>query len=269
MWVLPTAHMIQGATLDAAFVDAQGADSRVSLVMQVAAYVCLSRVKELLKICVLQPFSTLLFTRGPPTGPHRLIRKLEGSITEQASDEWWNENSNEQSEEMKKTGDPMKVEHLCTSCYLQGRTLHMRPAKDFGITKPEEFFAKFISQGCWSRCLRCQQDKGVQIVTPQTMTTSSDSQKNQKLCLRCHEKGLQTIWRSPLTCDTHGCGKCKNVFSKGHWPATKLDDHKRRNRDLVCNVCAQKGFSPGKYEDHTCSVCEKIRTWQIRQKGIG
>ena len=130
--------MIQGATLEAAFVDAQGADSKVSLVTQIAAYVCLSRVKELSKICVLQPFSTLLFTRGPPTGPHRLIRKLEGSITtEQASDEWWNENSNEQNEEMKKTADPMKVEHLCTSCYLQGRTPYMRPAKDFGITKPE------------------------------------------------------------------------------------------------------------------------------------
>ena len=53
-WILPdfgsTAHMIQGATLDAAFVDPQHIASKVSLTLQVAVYVCLSRVKELLRL---------------------------------------------------------------------------------------------------------------------------------------------------------------------------------------------------------------------------
>ena len=60
-WIVPdfgsTAHMIQGASLDATFVDAQEASSNVSTTLQIAAYVCLSRVKELRGISVLQPFS--------------------------------------------------------------------------------------------------------------------------------------------------------------------------------------------------------------------
>ena len=89
--------MIQGATLDAAFVDPQDAGSKVCQTMQTAAYVCLSRVKTLLKICILQPFSPLLFTRGPPDGPHRLLRKLAKHITtKQASDEWWGQQSHEE-----------------------------------------------------------------------------------------------------------------------------------------------------------------------------
>ena len=62
---------------------------KVSLTLQVAVYVCLSRVKELLSLCVLQPFSPLLFKRGPPPGPHRLMRKLEGTLTaDDAMEEW-------------------------------------------------------------------------------------------------------------------------------------------------------------------------------------
>ena len=47
-WILPdfgsTAHMIQGATLDAAFADLQNVGCKVSTVAQIAAYVCLPRV---------------------------------------------------------------------------------------------------------------------------------------------------------------------------------------------------------------------------------
>ena len=92
-WILPdfasTAHMIQGATLDAAFVDPQDVVSKVSLTLQIAVYVCLSRVKELSSLCVLQPFSPLLFKRGPPPGPHRLMRKLEGALTADAAMTEW------------------------------------------------------------------------------------------------------------------------------------------------------------------------------------
>ena len=51
-----TAHMIQGSTLDAAFADLLDAASKVSLPAQIAAIVCLSRVKLLRGIVVLQPF---------------------------------------------------------------------------------------------------------------------------------------------------------------------------------------------------------------------
>ena len=63
-----TAHMIQGATLEAAFVDLQHGSSKPSVTMQIAAYVCLSRVKRLEHLCVIQPFSPKLFTLGNPMG---------------------------------------------------------------------------------------------------------------------------------------------------------------------------------------------------------
>ena len=92
-WFLPdfgsTAHMIQGATLEAAFADLQEASCNVSSALQIAGYVCLSRIKELEKICILQPFSPLLFTRGPPAGPQRLIQKLQKEMTiEECFEEW-------------------------------------------------------------------------------------------------------------------------------------------------------------------------------------
>jgi hypothetical protein len=84
-----TAHMIQGATLDAVFSDAQEAGGNVSMAAQIAAYVGFTRIKELCKICVLQPFSPWLFARGPPSGPERLIRKLSGKISsDEALEEW-------------------------------------------------------------------------------------------------------------------------------------------------------------------------------------
>ena len=92
-WILPdfgsTAHMIQGATLEAAFADLQHSPSKASMTSQIAAYVCLSRVKRLLNICVMQPFSTFLFALGNPDGPERLVKRLSGQLTaDQAIYEW-------------------------------------------------------------------------------------------------------------------------------------------------------------------------------------
>ena len=165
-WILPdfgsTAHMIQGATLDAAFVDIQDVASKVGLTLQIAIYVCLSRVKELLSLCVLQPLSPLLFKRGPPPGPHRLIRKLDPNdplTTEGALDEWRQE-ADVVEDELKKKDDPMKAEFVCASCYLRGKKDFRYPAKEFGVTTPTEFYTKYVAQGCWTRCLNCQREAG-------------------------------------------------------------------------------------------------------------
>ena len=77
-WMLPdfgsTAHMIQGATLEAAFADLFAAYSKASMISQIAAYICLSRVKRLESMCVMQPFSPFLFNHGGSAGPERLFR---------------------------------------------------------------------------------------------------------------------------------------------------------------------------------------------------
>ena len=80
-----TAHMIQGATLETAFTDLLDATAKTSLSAMIAAYVCLSRVKELRNIVVMQPFCPSLLTRGPPSGPARLIPKLTGKSSSEAA----------------------------------------------------------------------------------------------------------------------------------------------------------------------------------------
>ena len=159
-WIIPdfcsTAHMIQGATLAAAFVDAQHSATNVSLMNQIAAYVCLSRVKKLATIFVLQAFSPLLFNRGPPEGPAKLLEKLENP--EKACDilqNWINEDAVKD----KDTGKPLSTKHLCTCCYLRGKADYMKHAEAFGVKSNTSFHSLIVRHGCWTRCLECQ--KGI------------------------------------------------------------------------------------------------------------
>ena len=93
------------------------------MALQIAAYVGFSKIRELCRICVLQQFPPFLFSRGPPKGPARLLRKLAGTITsEEALEEWVQEDSCMQSEEKASTCDPMKEKYRCASCYLSGAT---------------------------------------------------------------------------------------------------------------------------------------------------
>ena len=91
-----------------------------SLKLQVAAYVSLSRVRLMQRIHILQPFSPLLFNRGAPTGPDRLIRKLKGEMTaHQAMEEWLEFGEICEGEGEDAARDPLKSKHLCASCALQ------------------------------------------------------------------------------------------------------------------------------------------------------
>ena len=47
----------------------------------ISGYVVLARVKEAAAMCILQPFSLLLFARGPHKGPDMLLRKVSGQST--------------------------------------------------------------------------------------------------------------------------------------------------------------------------------------------
>ena len=147
-----TSHMIQGATLAAAFWGCQDAASIVSMASQISGYVILSRVKALLSIFILQAFSILLFCRGPPPGPDRLIRKLSGEITtEQAMEEWLQEEESDEGGAKNNNKDPMKMHYRCTSCYLQGKD-SMHPLAKFGVSNQRQFNHRFLRQGCWTRC---------------------------------------------------------------------------------------------------------------------
>ena len=124
---------------------------------------------------VAQPFSPALFTRGPPAGPDRLLRMLSGQISAvQAVDEWLRETDDAVASQTA-LSDPMKRQHRCTSCYLRGEKAYMLDVRSFGVASPSEFFSKYVAQGCWTRCLRCQMEAGIAMTTSD-MTPGTPSQ---------------------------------------------------------------------------------------------
>ena len=155
--------MIQSATLDAAFADFQDASCRVTRAAQRAAYVCLSRVKTMDSIQVLQPFSTMLFARGSPSGSDRLARKLSEDISSADALNEWMQDAEDSHDQETQEADPMKCTHRCTPCYLRGHVDYMHPAKSFGVASAAQFFCKYVSQGCWTRCLQCQKKAGIAV----------------------------------------------------------------------------------------------------------
>ena len=156
--------------------------------LMIAAYVCLSRVKRLRNICVIQPFSTFRFALGNPTGLERLVRMLAGQITaEQAI-----HNSRRVGAQQASNAMP------------EGRPL------ESGL----------------------QQASG---------------------CKRCIERN--DVWEQCLTPNGHGCSACKKVFDASAWNARMIRNHRDLNRDLVCPGCAERGYAPGKYDEHQCEEC--------------
>ena len=97
--------MIQSASLNAAFADFQDASSKVSRAAQRAAYVCLSRVKTMDGIQILQPFSPLLFARGSPIGSERLLRKLSKETSPSEALNEWMQGSEENDEAEEEDND--------------------------------------------------------------------------------------------------------------------------------------------------------------------
>ena len=72
-------------------------------------------------------------------------------------------------------------------------------------------------------------------------------------CKRCVER--DDIWKQSLTPNGHGCSACKNVFDASCWNAMRVKHHRHCDRDLVCPGCAERGYAPGKYDEHQCEEC--------------
>ena len=72
-------------------------------------------------------------------------------------------------------------------------------------------------------------------------------------CKRCVER--DDVWKQRLTPNGHGCSACKNVFDASSWNAQMIKHHRHSDRDLVCPGCAERGYAPGKYDEHQCEEC--------------
>ena len=154
-----TAHMIQGQSVIAAFMDLVTGDEAEKPTddSQVSAYVMLSRTKDPNKLWLLRPFPRELFTRGPPTGPHVLLKTLRGEL--QLTDV---EAEIKRIEDEKETKagtdmDPMKKLYRCTQCLLTNQKTFMKPAIAFGANSAAEVSTCIHRHGAWTRCLTCQE----------------------------------------------------------------------------------------------------------------
>ena len=47
----------------------------------------------------------------------------------------------------------------------------------------------------------------------------------------------------------------QKVFDASAWNARMSRNHRGLNRDLVCPGCAERGYAPGKYDEHQCEEC--------------
>ena len=104
--------------------------------------------------------------------------------------------------------DPMKQKYLCTICYLHKAKQYEHPIQDFGVLKREEFFAKYVSQGGWTRCLQCQKKYGaLSHIVQNTMDARSYfvQEAGDKACEICVNKFL----RAEVLPGLHGCSVCE------------------------------------------------------------
>ena len=149
--------MFQGQTLDAVFADALEHTNKTTEDDMIAAYVAMPRVT-----CVLQPFSKWLFDRGPPVGPHVLMRKLRGGLSEdEAKAEY--DMMYEQQRAGRKAADPMEQLYARTRCYLLGEDDYMKPVQDFGVRRPSELLTNILAHGAWARCTACNERRRQQL----------------------------------------------------------------------------------------------------------
>ena len=249
-----TAYMIQGQSLTAAFVDLVHGEllEKAEEELYVAAYVMLSRAKYLENLWILRPFGLSLFNRGPPSGPHLLMRKLRGELSvAEAEAELDKYTKSEVAEEMAKKRRTsskeqqskacMKETYRCTQCYLTGKKLYMLSPQAFGANTPEEVIHKIIPQGAWTRCLACEDiaASGTQRSAPR-----SDSACGTDSVLRCSKcqltKPLTYFERTEVKsqpCDlSPQCRTCKGFQFCGTCQQWKVPLGFRTGSE-VCRMC--------------------------------
>ena len=225
--------MVQGQSVMAAFVDLVTRDEAEQPTddSQVSGYVMLSRAKDPHKLWLLRAFPRELFTRGPPTGPHVLLKKLRGEVTLDDVD-----NEIKRLEEMKKTtktvADPMKRLYRCTHCLLASREQYMKPPTAFGANSAAEIALYIDRHGAWTRCLACQEEASKQRSSP-TPTL---------------EASTPCIDPAGITCTV--CKLCRPL----HYYSASAVKNRKRNKSLICNAC------------NSAKYCAGCSTWQQKKQ---
>ena len=230
-----TAHMIQGQNLDALFANIMEDNfiEASSDELQVISYVMLSRAKFVENVWVLSAFPRQIFTRGPPAGPHILMKKLRGDITAEEVAAQFSEIPPKKSKK-KQQPDPLMILHTCSHCFLSGRPDYKKPARAFGVTAPQEVLSKILVDGAWTRCLQCREH-------------AEDARRRAKLPEMYSSKTLEAERESKEGSGIR-CTKCMKWRPYEFFRATAVQ-HRNRNKTVICNVCQD------------LRKCDKCQAW--------
>ena len=153
----------------------------------------------------------------------------------------------------------MKQKYVCTSCYLQNEKTFTHPVQNFGVNTPNDFFPKYMAQGAWTRCLKCQarfgkpKPHGAVSCGTQSRQDQDHNITSGDICKTCAEKFPNVA----VACSNHVCSVCEKTFSQTHWSTDTMKKHRYRHTLLVCENCKEKGCTVLNKTLYKCAECEK------------
>ena len=254
-----TVHDIQSATLEAAFWALLDANQNIAPAEQIAGYVVLDRVRHLHRRCILQPFSPLLFSRGPPQSPALLFRKLQVAYTKQEALDVWQEDLAFADIKAPRL-DPLGNKDRCMSSHRQKKPSNRTPEK-VGTTDRRCFDADFKTQVCGKRCVSCAAAKNLPIFEPtveleqNTASRQESSDKATKSCIH----GVEKCRDVKLQIDHHVCSGCRRELACHHFSANSIKEYLSPHKKtvLICNECRARGCITTDANLYDCAGCAR------------
>jgi hypothetical protein len=214
--------------------------------LQVSGYTMLSRAKYLEKIWVMQPFSQDLFSRGPPSGPEILMKKLLGELAPEDVVEEFEKTIGID----KRRSEAHKLYH-CTHCFLSGRRNFRKPAVAFGANSVSEILALIVSDGAWTRCLQCREiaalcraSKSKEVAAVQPASTGQTcSEKDGLTCSSCkqtrpYEYFTEAAVKNRDRNTTRRCNLCEGIRLCAECSKWKASTDFRRGHE-ACRKCTK------------------------------
>ena len=137
----------------------------------------------------------------------------------------------------------------------------MMQSSAFCVTEAGEFYAKYVAQGCWARCLQCQKEANAPFTNPtKPFSELSRSAPSSGLaCRTCSANVSKKPWKESLECNSHGFSRCLHTFPADHWTKAVFEKHMQPSlgRQLVCKDFVSIGFATGKLTSETCEGCKQ------------
>ena len=144
------------------------------------------------------------------------------------------------------------------SCPLQKKPSN-RFLQEFGITDHKRFYADFMTQSWWKRCVSCAAAKSVPIFEPtvkldhNTASRQESSDKAIKSCIHGVEKGIGV----KLQINHHVCNACRRALACRHFSADHIKGYlsPHKTTTLICNECRARGCTATDANLYDCAGC--------------